>query len=113
MSIESVLGLISSKWRISLVCILSEEGTIRFNELKRRLPGISQRVLTAQLRAMEEVGLVERKTYGEVPPRVEYTITESGQALESIIVAVYDWSQKYTRGLVITAKKSPVKADRK
>lgn len=95
--IERVLALIASKWRISLVCTQTENGPIRFNDLKRKLPGISQHVLTSHLKTLESEDLVTRKSYGEVPPRVEYSITELGRELETIIVSVYDWGQKYVQ----------------
>lgn len=93
--VEKTLALISGKWRMSILCSLTENGATRFNDLKSRLPGISQRILTVQLRRLESEGLVHRETFGEVPPRVEYSVTESGRDLEAVIVSLYDWGTKH------------------
>ena len=70
-------------------------GTRRFGELKRSLGGVSQKVLTAQLRQMEESGLLTRTVYPEVPPRVEYTLTELGASLRPVLEALRDWGEEY------------------
>ncbi len=70
-------------------------GTKRFGELKRSIGSVSQKVLTAQLRDMEEKGLLERKVYAEVPPRVEYTLTALGQSLRPILEAMAGWGEEY------------------
>ena len=88
--VENTLALISGKWRMSIVCNLSEQGPTRFNELRKKLRGISQRVLTAQLKRLENEGLITRQDYKEVPPRVEYALTQSGHDLEKVIVSIYD-----------------------
>ena len=72
-------------------------GTKRFGELKKSLTGISQKVLTANLRDMEANGLLTRKAYAEVPPRVEYTLTEIGESLKPILGAMFDWGMDYKR----------------
>jgi DNA-binding HxlR family transcriptional regulator len=93
--VETTLARLSGKWRMSILCNLTENGTTRFNDLKKRLPGISQRMLTAQLKKLESEGLVSRQVFGEVPPRVEYAVTDAGRDLEAVIVAIYDWGAKY------------------
>ena len=70
-------------------------GTKRFGELKKSIGSVTQKVLTAQLRDMEEKGLVNRKVYAEVPPRVEYTLTELGYSLKPILDAMWDWGEGY------------------
>ena len=70
-------------------------GTKRFGELKKSVGNVSQKVLTAQLRAMEENGLVHREVYAEVPPRVEYSLTELGQSLKPILDAMWAWGEAY------------------
>lgn len=70
-------------------------GTKRFGELKKSIGSVSQKVLTAQLRAMEESGLIARKVYAEVPPRVEYSLTELGKSLKPILDAMQDWGEEY------------------
>lgn len=71
------------------------EGTLRFNELKRRMETISQRMLTKQLRELEEKDLVHREVYPEVPPKVEYSLTETGRTLEPILQELKTWGEKY------------------
>ncbi len=70
---------------------LRKDGTLRTGELKRRMPGISQRMLTLQLRDLEEAGVIKRKVYNEVPPRVEYSLTERGLSLRHILEDMSDW----------------------
>lgn len=77
-------------------------GTKRFGELKRSLSGVSQKVLTAQLRAMEEDGLVKRTVYAEVPPRVEYTLTDLGGSLRPILDAMWIWGEGYKASLQVS-----------
>ena len=72
-------------------------GTKRFGELKKSVGSVSQKVLTAQLRAMEESGLVQRKVYAEVPPRVEYSLTELGRSLKPILDSMWVWGEDYKR----------------
>jgi DNA-binding HxlR family transcriptional regulator len=79
--VEATLDLIDGKWKAIILYHLLK-GTLRFNELRRRLAKITQRMLTRQLRELEEVGLVSRTIFAEVPPRVEYTLTAHGQSLE-------------------------------
>lgn len=85
--VETTLMLISDRWKVLIIRDLLE-GTKRFGELKRSVGNISQKVLTANLRAMEESGLLTRKVYPEVPPRVEYTLTETGYSLKPILDAM-------------------------
>mgnify|MGYP003701366281 FL=1 len=92
--VETTLSLMGDKWKVLIVRDLLT-GTKRFGELKRSLMGISQKVLTQHLRAMEERGLVHRKVYAEVPPRVEYSLTELGRSLEPVNNALWRWGQAY------------------
>ena len=92
--VETTLTLIGDKWKVLILRDLLS-GTTRFGELKRSLGSVSQKVLTAQLRAMEASGLVSRKVYPEVPPRVEYTLTETGYSLRPILDAMWDWGEQY------------------
>ena len=87
--VETTLTLISSKWKVLIVRDLLG-GTKRFGELQRSVGNVSQKVLTAQLREMEEDGLVDRKVYPEVPPRVEYSLTELGRSLEPVLSAMWN-----------------------
>ena len=92
--VETTLTLISSKWKVLIVRDLLA-GTKRFGELQRSVGNVSQKVLTTQLREMEEDGLVDRKAYPEVPPRVEYSLTELGRSLEPVLSALWNWGETY------------------
>ena len=92
--VETTLTLIGDKWKVLILRDLLS-GTKRFGELKRSIGSVSQKVLTAQLRAMEASGLVSRKVYPEVPPRVEYSLTETGYSLRPILDAMWDWGEQY------------------
>ena len=92
--VETTLMLIGDKWKILILRDLLT-GTNRFGELKKSIGHVSQKVLTAQLRDMEANGLVHRKVYAEVPPRVEYSLTELGQSLKPITDAMGAWGEKY------------------
>ena len=87
----NIAQLIGGKWKLIILQILIFQGMQRFNELRRRISGITQTMLTNQLRALESDGLVNRKLYAEVPPRVEYTATERAMALEQIFLSMHDW----------------------
>ena len=92
--VETTLTLISDKWKVLILRDLMN-GTLRFGELKKSVGNVSQKVLTAQLRAMEESGLVNRKVYAEVPPRVEYSLTELGKSLKPILDSMWAWGEAY------------------
>lgn len=95
--VELTLTLISNRWKALILRDLLN-GTMRFGEIKKSIGSISQKVLTANLRDMEESGLVARKVYAEVPPRVEYTLTKTGYSLKPILDAMSDWGEKYKKG---------------
>ena len=92
--VETTLSLIGDKWKVLILRDLIT-GTKRFGELKKSIGTVSQKVLTAQLRNMEENGLVHREVYAEVPPRVEYSLTELGQSLKPILDAMQNWGEEY------------------
>jgi len=92
--VETTLMIIGNKWKVLILRELLS-GTKRFGELKKSIGSVSQKVLTAQLRDMEEKGLLERKVYAEVPPKVEYTLTETGYSLKPILDAMYAWGENY------------------
>ena len=96
--VETTLFLIGDKWKVLILRDLMD-GTKRFGELKKSIGSVSQKVLTAQLRAMEEDGLVNRTVYAEVPPRVEYSLTETGYSLKPIIEAMMEWGTQYKESL--------------
>ena len=92
--VETTLTLIGDKWKVLIIRDLLP-GTKRFGELKRSIGTVSQKVLTAQLRQMEDSGLLIRTVYPEVPPRVEYTLTELGYSLQPILDAMGKWGEAY------------------
>lgn len=94
--VETTLTLISDKWKVLILRDLLQ-GTKRFGELKKSIGHVSQKVLTSQLRQMEESGLLTRKIYAEVPPRVEYTLTDVGYSLKPIMDAMWAWGEEYKR----------------
>ena len=92
--VETTLTLISDKWKVLILRDLLP-GTKRFGELKKSIGHVSQKVLTAQLRQMEQSGLLTRTVYPEVPPRVEYSLTELGYSLIPILDAMSPWGENY------------------
>ena len=92
--VETMLALMGDKWKVLIVRDLLE-GTKRFGELKKSVGTITQKVLTQNLRAMVENGLLTRKVYAEVPPRVEYTLTEVGKSLKPVLDTMYAWGERY------------------
>ena len=102
--VETTLTLIGDKWKVLILRDLIP-GTKRFGELKKSIGTVSQKVLTAQLRDMEENGLVHREVYAEVPPRVEYSLTELGQSLKPILDAMWNWGDDYKSNIENKQKK--------
>ena len=92
--VETTLSLMGDKWKILIIRDLLD-GTKRFGELRKSLTGVSQKVLTQHLRIMEESGLVNRKVFAEVPPRVEYSLTDLGESLKSILDVMWQWGEEY------------------
>ena len=90
-AMSDVLNRIGDKWSVMVVGMLGRQGTLRFNELKRLINGVSQRMLTLTLRNLERDGLVTRTIYPEVPPRVEYGLTELGKTLQGPISELWNW----------------------
>jgi len=92
--VETTLALMGDRWKVLIVRELLT-GTKRFGQLKKALGGVSQKVLTQHLRAMEENGLVHREVFAEVPPRVEYSLTEVGRSLQPVHDAMWRWGEAY------------------
>lgn len=100
MAMTDILNRIGDKWTVMVVGILARHGTLRFNELKRMINGVSQRMLTLTLRNLERDGLVTRTIYPEIPPRVEYGLTELGRSLKGPINALWEWSAEHGTAVV-------------
>src|SRR5690606_13515125 len=92
LSLAEILNRIGDKWTVMVVGMLARHERLRFNELKRMVDGVSQRMLTLTLRNLERDGLVTRTVYAEIPPRVEYCLTELGRSLQGPLDALWAWS---------------------
>ena len=100
-SFEIAIDLIGGKWKPIIIWHLGTKGTRRFSELKKLLPQITQKMLTQQLRELESDSLVERKVYPQVPPKVEYSLTDSGESLMPILRMMCDWGAKYYKEIAM------------
>lgn len=103
--VETMLLLISNRWKVLILHRLQKQ-PMRFTALKESISGISQKVLTANLRALEEDGLISRTAYAEVPPRVEYALTELGHSLTPVLDSMDRWGQRYIEHLKETTRDS-------
>jgi DNA-binding HxlR family transcriptional regulator len=93
---EGAMEVFGGKWRVGIVHHLAG-GPLRFNELRRRLPGITQKMLTQQLRHLQRFGVIERRQFAEIPPRVEYSLTDMGQTLVPLLAQISKWSETHMR----------------
>jgi len=98
--VQITLSIMDNKWKALIIGEILFEGTQRFSELRRALPNISQKILTQNLRSMEESGIVNRKVFAEVPPRVEYSLTDLGCSLRPIIDAMMKWGEEYRAKII-------------
>ena len=92
--VEATMDVIGGKWKIIIIHHLIPE-TRRFSELRRLIPQVTQRMLTSQLRELEKHGIVHREVYPQVPPKVEYSLTELGKSLEPILEVMHDWGESF------------------
>lgn len=93
--VDDALNIIVGKWKPIILLHLMKNGTMRFSELKRAIPEITQKMLTKHLRELENEDIVKRVVYPQVPPKVEYSITEYGRSLEDILNAMHQWGEKH------------------
>ncbi|MGE7751418.1 winged helix-turn-helix transcriptional regulator [Lysinibacillus fusiformis] len=93
--VEATLEVIGGKWKPIILCHLNHQGKIRTNEFRRLIPGISQKMLTNQLRELEQAGLIHRKVFNQVPPKVEYSLTSYGHGMEPILNMLCTWGEKH------------------
>ena len=94
--VATIVQLVGNKWKLLIIRNLLD-GTQRFNEIRRTIPGISQKVLTDNLRALEKDGIIRREVFAEVPPRVEYSLTDLGQSLQSVFNSMTEWGESYQK----------------
>ncbi len=92
--VETIMGIIAGKWKPAIIYALVMKGTLRFTELRKLIPRVSQRMLTQQLRDLERHGLVRRVYHPQIPPRVEYSVTRLGRSLHPIFKSVCDWASR-------------------
>lgn len=104
--IRNVIARFGNKWALLVLLVISENEPIRYNELGRKIPDISSRVLSATLRTLEADGLVNRKLYNEIPARVEYSLTDVGHSLIPIILNLTEWAQNNLKTIIEHRKKS-------
>jgi len=97
-TIQVTLNVMGGKWKPLILYLLHKMGTMRFSDLNKKIEGITQKMLTQQLRELETDGLIERKVYPVVPPKVEYTITKYGKSLMPILIDMEDWGKKHRDG---------------
>jgi DNA-binding HxlR family transcriptional regulator len=99
-SVEATLDVIGGKWKGVILFYLLDRPR-RFSELKRHLPNVTQRMLTLQLRELEADGVIHREVYAQVPPKVEYSLTEFGASLKPILMLMRDWGDEYVNKLAL------------
>ncbi len=107
---DLALNVIDGKWKIQILWHLSRQ-TLRFNELQRRLPQVTQKILTQQLRQLEQDRLIQRRVFAEVPPRVEYSLTEWGRSLQPVFQALCQWGGEYRQQLAECGRTATSAAD--
>lgn len=103
--IDTTLKMLGCRWKVLIIKELLD-GTKRFGELKKSVTGITQKVLTSKLREMEELGLLERKIYPQIPPKVEYTLTDIGYSLRPVLESLKEWGKDYKRYTKLLEKHS-------
>lgn len=98
--IRNVVARFGDKWSLLVLLVISGAGVVRFNELGRMIPDISTRVLSTTLKTLEADGLIDRKVYAQVPPKVEYTLTDSGRSLIPLIMQLTEWAQQNMKNVM-------------
>ena len=89
------MSVLEGKWKFAILYVLSARGTLRFKELERAIPDISTRMLTKELKHLEQKGVVSRKPYATVPPKVEYSLTDIGKSINPVISSITQWGEDY------------------
>ena len=96
-AVEAALSIVGGKWKLKIYKVLRAGAPVRFSAISKNLAGISEKTLTAQLREMENDGLIRREVFAEVPPRVEYHLTKLGHSLSSVFESLDNWGREYIR----------------
>ena len=104
--IRNILARISDKWSLLVLYTLNQESVMRFNTLQKSIPDISQKMLAVTLKTLEEDGFVNRKVYAEVPPKVEYSLTDRALSLLPCITSLIDWAKENMEAIIQDRKKS-------
>lgn len=94
-AVEAAIGILDGKWKSIILWHLLTEHTLRFSEIRKRIPNVTQRMLTNQLRELEEDGIIHRQVYPQVPPKVEYSLTLLGLSLREILMALKAWGDEH------------------
>lgn len=105
--VRNVIARFGNKWGLLVILVISENEPVRYNDLRRLIPDISSRVLSSTLRILEADGLVVRTYYQEVPPRVEYSLSDTGKSLVPIIMQLTDWAQKNMKSIIEHRNNNP------
>lgn len=103
--IRNVVARFGDKWSLLVLLVIDGEGVVRFNELGRMIPDISTRVLSTTLKTLEADGLIDRKVYAQVPPEVEYTLTETGKSLIPLIMQLTEWAMNNMKNVMTHRKR--------
>lgn len=103
--IRNVVARFGNKWSLLVLLVINDKGVVRFNELGRLIPDISTRVLSTTLKTLEADGLIDRKVYAQVPPKVEYTLTPTGESLIPLIMQLTEWAQKNMKKVMAHRRK--------
>lgn len=103
--IRNVVSRFGDKWSLLVLLVIDGEGVVRFNELGRMIPDISTRVLSTTLKTLEADGLIDRKVYAQVPPKVEYTLTETGKSLIPLIMQLTEWAMNNMKNVMTHRKR--------
>lgn len=101
-----LIGKFGDKWSLLILMILNENGVLRFNEIFRKIPNISQKMLTITLKTLGSSNLISRKMYPEIPPRVEYQLTKLGESLVPYIQSLVDWAKEHSEEILKNEEKS-------
>ncbi|MFF0446800.1 winged helix-turn-helix transcriptional regulator [Streptomyces sp. NPDC004609] len=105
--LDAAVDVVGGKWKPLILWALDDRGTLRFGELRRNVPGVSEKMLIQQLRELEADGIVHREVYREVPPRVEYSLTELGDALNKALEPLGEWGNTFMEVIIRHKMKQP------